>query len=160
MENENRNAIPAAEDLSAKTEKELLEIICEQNLRQTEILENQAKWSKRRTVIISVLMLAVAVVLMILSVQIGGMLEEANSAIGEITVLSHELNTILEESQIIELLNNANTLIGESGDALREALEGVDSALDTVSAIDIETLNKAISDLQKVIEPLARLFGR
>ena len=74
--------------------------------------------------------------------------------------LGDELNTVLEESHITELLNNANALIEESGDALKEALEGVDEALNTVGQIDIETLNKAISDLHKVVAPLAKLFGR
>ncbi len=135
-------------------------LIYEESLKQTALLEKQAKTSKIQTAIVSVLMLVVAVALLVLSVQVGGVLEQANSAIDEITVLTTELNTILEESQITELLNNANTLIEESGDALTKALEDVDEALNTVGQIDIETLNSAIADLQKVIEPLARLFGR
>lgn len=141
-------------------EEDLQKLIYEQSLKQTELLEKQTAWIKKQTIIISVLMLIVAIALLVLSVQVGGVLEEANSAIAEITVLTHELNTVLEESHITELLNNANALIEESGDALTQALEEVDGALATVSAIDIETLNEAIADLKKVIEPLARLFGR
>ena len=135
-------------------------LIYEESLKQTALLEKQAKTSKIQTATVSVLMLIVAVALIVLSVQVGGVLEQANSAIDEITVLTTELNTILEESQITELLNNANALIEESGDALTKALEDVDEALGTVSQIDIETLNSAIADLQKVIQPLAKLFGR
>ena len=135
-------------------------LIYEESLKQTALLEKQAKTSKIQTATVSVLMLIVAVALIVLSVQVGGVLEQANSAIDEITVLTTELNTILEESQITELLNNANALIEESGDALTKALEDVDEALKTVNKIDIDTLNSAIADLQKVIEPLARLFGR
>lgn len=135
-------------------------LIYEESLKQTALLEKQAKTSKIQTATVSVLMLIVAVALLVLSVQVGGVLEQANSAIDEITVLTTELNTILEESQITELLNNANALIEESGDALTKALKDVDEALGTVSQIDIETLNSAIADLQKVIQPLAKLFGR
>ena len=135
-------------------------LIYEESLKQTALLEKQAKTSKIQTATVSVLMLIVAVALIVLSVQVGGVLEQANSAIDEITVLTTELNTVLEESQITELLNNANALIEESGDALTKALEDVDEALKTVNKIDIDTLNSAIADLQKVIEPLARLFGR
>ena len=135
-------------------------LIYEESLKQTALLEKQAKTSKIQTATVSVLMLIVAVALLVLSVQVGGVLEQANSAIDEITVLTTELNTILEESQITELLNNANALIEESGDALTKALEDVDEALGTVSQIDIQTLNSAIADLQKVIQPLAKLFGR
>ncbi len=141
-------------------EENLQKLIYEQSLKQTELLEKQTSWIKKQTVIVSVLMLIVAIALLVLSVQVGGVLEEANSAIAEITVLTQELNTVLEESHITELLNNANVLIAESGDALTQALEGVDGALGTISQIDIETLNEAIADLKKVIEPLAKLFGR
>ena len=152
MEN-NLIEVPANEDNYQK-------LLFEQSLKQTELLEKQTAWVKKQTVIVSVLMLIVAIALLVLSIQVGGVLEEANSAIDEITVLTHELNTVLEESHITELLNNANALIAESGDALTKALEEVDGALATVSAIDIETLNEAIADLKKVVEPLAKLFGR
>ena len=156
MENE-MITVPETNELS---EKDYQKLIYEESLKQTALLEKQAKTSKIQTATVSVLMLIVAVALLVLSVQVGGVLEQANSAIDEITVLTTELNTILEESQITELLNNANTLIEESGDALTKALEDVDEALGTVSQIDIETLNSAIADLQKVIQPLAKLFGR
>ncbi len=134
--------------------------IFEETVKQTELIEKQTKMIKIQTIVVSSIMLVVAIALIVLSVQVGGVLEQANSAIDEITVLTKELNTVLEESHIAELLNNANTLIAESGDALKQALEGVDEALNTVGQIDIETLNEAIADLKKVIEPLARLFGR
>lgn len=135
-------------------------LIYEESLKQTALLEKQAKSAKIQMIIVSVLMIIVAVALLVLSVQVGGVLEQANSAIDEITVLTKELNTVLEESHLTELLNNANALIEESGDALTKALEDVDTALETVGKIDIETLNSAIADLQKVIQPLAKLFGR
>lgn len=141
-------------------EKDYQKLIYEESLKQTELLEKQINSAKRQNLIVSALMLVVAIALIMLTVQLGGILEEANSAIVEITSLTKELSTILENTQLTELLNNANTLIAESGDALTEALEGVDGALATVSSIDIETLNEAIADLKKVIEPLAKLFGR
>ena len=141
-------------------EKDYQKLIYEESLKQTELIEKQINSAKRQNLIVSALMLVVAIALIMLTVQLGGILEEANSAIVEITSLTKELSMILENTQLTELLNNANTLIIESGDALTEALEGVDSALATVSAIDIETLNEAIADLKKVIEPLAKLFGR
>lgn len=145
MENEN-TCTPSAE-------KNYQKLLYEESLKQTKLM-------KKQTVIISVFMSVIAIALIILSIQIGGVLEEANSAIEEISVLTHELNTVLEESHITELLNNANALIEESGDSLTKALEDVDIALNTINQIDIETLNEAIADLKKVIEPLAKLFGK
>lgn len=132
----------------------------EESLKQTQLLEKQSKAIKTQTSIILILMLVVAVTLLILSIQVGGVLEEANSAIDEITVLTKELNGIIEESNITELLNNANSLIKESGDSLTKALQDVDDALNTISSIDIEALNNAIADLQKIVKPLANLFAK
>ena len=101
-----------------------------------------------------------AVALILLSIQVSNVLGEANAAIDEITRLTHELNNVLDESHLTELLQNANTLIEESGESLTKALDGVDEALKKVEQIDIDALNSAISDLQKVIDPLARLFGK
>ncbi|MBQ6876893.1 MAG: hypothetical protein IJO22_00635 [Oscillospiraceae bacterium] len=142
------------------SEKDYQKLVYEESLKQTALLEKQISSAKRQNIIVSVLMLVVAIALIMLTVQLGGILEEANSAINEITSLTQQLNGILEETQLTELLNNANTLIADSGDALKEALEGIDEALGTVSQIDIETLNHAIADLKKVVEPLAKLFGR
>lgn len=141
-------------------EMDYQKLIYEESLKQTELLEKQSRLAKIRTLVMGVFMVIIAVALIVLSVQFGGILEEANTAISQITLLTKELSTVLEETSITELLNNVNALIAESGDALTEALQGVDAALENINKIDIETLNKAITDLQKVIEPLAKLFGR
>ena len=136
-----------------KSDSELRQLVYEQNLQQT-------KWIKRQTIFVSLLLLVVAVALILLSIQVSNVLGEANAAIDEITRLTHELNNVLDESHLAELLQNANTLIEESGESLTKALDGVDEALKKVEQIDIDALNSAISDLQKVIDPLARLFGK
>jgi hypothetical protein len=43
---------------------------------------------------------------------------------------------------------------------LDTALTGLDEALNTVTAIDVEKLNKSIEDLSAIMGPLAALFGR
>lgn len=156
MENE-MITIPETNELS---EKDYQKLIYEESLKQTALLEKQINSSKKQNLIVSALMLVVAIALIMLTVQLGGILEEANSAISEITSLTQELQTILENTQLTELLNNANALIEDSGDALTQALQSVDEALGTVGQIDIKTLNAAIEDLKNVVEPLAKLFGK
>lgn len=156
MENE-MITVPETNELS---EKDYQKLIYEESLKQTALLEKQINSSKKQNLIVSALMLVVAIALIMLTVQLGGILEEANSAISEITSLTQELQTILENTQLTELLNNANALIEDSGDALTQALQSVDEALGTVGQIDIKTLNAAIEDLKNVVEPLAKLFGR
>lgn len=148
------------ENIKLKNDNISLTKIYEESVNQTHILEKQATLIKRQTITIFVLMFAVSITLLILSVQIGGILEEADSAITEITLLTKELNNVLDESNLTELLNNANMLIEDSGDALTQALEDVDTALNTVGQIDIDSLNSAISDLQRIVQPLANLFAK
>ncbi len=148
------------ENSKLKNDNLSLTKIYEESVNQTHILEKQATLIKRQTMTIFVLMFAVTITLLILSVQIGGILEEADSAISEITVLTEELNSVLEESNLTELLNNANLLIEDSGKALTKALEDVDAALNTVGQIDIDSLNSAIADLQRIVQPLANLFAK
>lgn len=154
------NEIITVPENNELTEKDYQKLIYEESLKQTDLLEKQINSAKKQNLIVSALMLVVAIALIMLTVQLGGILEEANSAIAEITSLTQELRTILENTQLTELLNNANALIEDSGDALTKALESVDEALGTISQIDIETLNGAIADLKNVVEPLAKLFGR
>ena len=156
MENE-MITVPETNVLS---EKDYQKLIYEESLKQTALLEKQINSSKKQNLIVSALMLVVAIALIMLTVQLGGILEEANAAISEITSLTQELQTILENTQLTELLNNANSLIEDSGDALTQALQSVDEALGTVGQIDIKTLNAAIEDLKNVVEPLAKLFGK
>ena len=156
MENE-MITVPETNELS---EKDYQKLIYEESLKQTALLEKQINSSKKQNLIVSALMLVVAIALIMLTVQLGGILEEANAAISEITSLTQELQTILENTQLTELLNNANALIEDSGDALTQALQSVDEALGTVGQIDIKTLNAAIEDLKNVVEPLAKLFGK
>jgi len=40
-----------------------------------------------------------------------------------------------------------------------DAVSGMKIAVDEIKNIDIETLNEAIADLKRIIEPLANLFG-
>ena len=156
MENE-MITVPETNELS---EKDYQKLIYEESLKQTALLEKQINSSKKQNLIVSALMLVVAIALIMLTVQLGGILEEANSAISEITSLTQELQTILENTQLTELLNTANAHIEDSGDALTQALQSVDEALGTVGQIDIKTLNAAIEDLKNVVEPLAKLFGK
>lgn len=142
------------------TEKDYLRLIYEESLKQTSLIEKQNKMAGIRTLVVAVFMVVITISLLVLSVQFGGIIEDMDSALVAVTSLTNELSTILENTRITELLNNVNTLVEQSGDALTEALGGVNEALNTISQIDIATLNEAIADLQTVIEPLARLFGR
>ena len=81
------------------------------------------------------------------------------------SVLAQSLPEMMEELSVI--IEELSGMIGEMPDMIREldvlmetSGEGISTAIEKVSAIDIEALNEAIRDLQAIVEPLAKLFGR
>ena len=84
----------------------------------------------------------------------------------DIRELSGEISGIAAQAETV--LTNLETVSDELAAADLEGLVTdvdslVASSLEKISAIDIETLNKAIKDLAEVIEPLAKManiFGK
>lgn len=64
-------------------------------------------------------------------------------------------------------LNNANTAILQAqvtledvSDLVVDSQKQINGAMEKLNSIDFESLNKAIKDLQAVVEPMADLFGK
>ena len=72
-----------------------------------------------------------------------------NEMTAELEVITKELSTV-----------NWNGLSKDIGDMATRAQESLATASKAVDELDIETLNKAIQELQTVVEPLAKLVGR
>lgn len=64
-----------------------------------------------------------------------------------------KITSQMAEANLGEVIHNVNQLAVTSNDGMAQALEKIDS-------IDLETLNKAITDLHNIVEPLSRLFSR
>ena len=81
-----------------------------------------------------------------------GNLETATQELADMDVaaLIQQMQSLL--TNLDSLVSNVDTLVTTNQDGLVETLE-------KISAIDIETLNKAIKDLSAVIEPLAKFFS-
>lgn len=71
------------------------------------------------------------------------------------------------ETALSQLENTAQSLQSVDWDGFAQSAQGmmeqvpksIESAVRTLEGIDLEGLNKAIGDLQKTIEPMAKLFG-
>ncbi len=126
-----------------------------------------AKKQSRFAIIISivcfiiVIMVGIAVVSVI--PKLVTLIDSAN------TIVASAEGTLAEASGVLDNLNKVTTdlanqdiggLFANVEDLVNETQVSVNEAMGKVMAIDIETLNSAIRDLQSVVEPLARLFGR
>ena len=70
--------------------------------------------------------------------------------------MTTELETITKELSTVEW----TSLSEDISDMATQAQESLATASKAVDELDIETLNKAIQELQTVVEPLAKLVGR
>lgn len=84
--------------------------------------------------------------------QLGQVLDDAQTAVQDLTVVSAGLKQV-DWPQL------ADDISQTAADA-RQSLRGAGEALGKLQTLDIETLNDAIADLNAVIEPMARFFGR
>ena len=81
-----------------------------------------------------------------LSNEISGIAVKADTVLTNLETVTEEL----AQADIGGLVSNVDDLTQTSQDGIRQALE-------KVNAINLETLNKAIEDLAKVVAPLANL---
>lgn len=87
-----------------------------------------------------------------LSGEISGIALQAESVLTNLETVTQELAA----ADLEGLVTDVNGLVSTSQ-------TGVEQALDKLNAMDMDTLNKAIEDLSKVVEPLAKfagMFGR
>lgn len=87
-----------------------------------------------------------------LSGEISGIALQAESVLTNLETVTQELAA----ADLEGLVTDVNGLVSTSQ-------TGVEQALDKLNAMDMDALNKAIEDLSKVVEPLAKfagMFGR
>ena len=70
--------------------------------------------------------------------------------------ITTDLEVVTKELSTVEW----SALSKDIGDVAAQAQESLATASKAVDELDIETLNKAIKELQTVVEPLAKLVGR
>lgn len=83
-----------------------------------------------------------------LSGEISGIALQAESVLTNLETVTQELAA----ADLKGLVTDVNGLVSTSQ-------TGVEQALDKLNAMDMDTLNKAIEDLAKVVEPLAKVAG-
>ena len=74
----------------------------------------------------------------------------------------NQVDAIMTELEVVtsELAEGLPPMMEDLSTLVNSSEAGITDAIEKMNAIDIETLNEAIGDLQAVIEPLARFFGR
>ena len=138
---------------------------------QTNILLKKQNRLNRLIVLMLAVMVAALVITCVVVVQNANQISQTvvkvDQIVDDISVPTAELaevdwNEITSELETITKQLSAvdwEKLSTDIGDTAVQAQESMKIAGDAVEAMDIETLNEAISDLKTIIEPLAKLFG-
>lgn len=92
---------------------------------------------------------------------LNGLSQELGEAdLAGIVATLDSLSRQLESIPWAEVAANINGLAVTAQESLTQVEENLAQAMESLSSLDFETLNKAITDLQAVVEPLAALAER
>ncbi len=85
--------------------------------------------------------------------QITSILPQINTVASQMQVVLGNLESATEQLSVLDL----TVMVNEVEELVTTAQAGLEQAMNNVNSIDFATLNKAIEDLSKVVEPLSRL---
>jgi len=134
----------------------------DQNQEMLELLRKIEKSNRQKTVtnvIMCIFMLTAAAACILICMMMYRLMPQVNGLLDQLDVVMTDMETVVRKLSALDLetmVANANSLAVLAQDSLQQTME-------KLNTVDFETLNKAIEDLAKVIEPLARfagMFGR
>ena len=127
-----------------------------------------AKWQCILSVIAAVACVAVLGFVLYLLPMLNDLAVQADTVMRNIGQVSAQLAQADWEGLISDLetvsnqMANANlgSIVEEVNGLVQSSQASLEQTMGKINSIDFETLNKAIQDLSKVVQPLANLFGR
>jgi len=153
----------AVKDSDLRVVAKLLQDIREDNEKQMKYVKTQLRLTQFFTFVLVVFIVFFSVGIVSYVPRLNALLNDTNVLMGQATeaitqtsgVIDNlnKVTTDLAEADITGMLNDMDSLVVSSEENMAVALE-------KVNEIDIKSLNKAIKDLQAVVSPLAKLFGK
>lgn len=131
----------------------------DQNQEMLELLRRIEKSNRQKVVtnvLVCLFMLAAAASCIAICVMLGQLIPQVNQTIGQ---MQTALNSLEETSNHLRGLN-LETMVSNVNSLSVYAQQSLQQTMDNLNTIDFETLNKAISDLAQVIEPLANFVAK
>ena len=136
----------------------------EQEQKLTELLNEIKKSTDRQVLyaklqcIFSIVAALCCVILLVVGLKV---LPELREASAQAETVLNNLETVTTELTRVDLGNmveNVDGLVQNVDKLVTTSQEGVEQTMKKIDAIDFDTLNKAIDDLSRVIEPIANFF--
>ena len=142
----------------------LLEKIEENSRKQAKF----AKWQCILSVITAVACIGMLCFVLQLLPTVNGLMVQADTVMRNVGQVTAQLAQADWEGLISDLetvsnqMANANlgSIVEEVNGLVQTSQASLEQTMEKINSVDFETLNKAIQDLSKVVQPLAKLFGR
>ena len=137
----------------------------EQEKNLTELLNEIKKCAEKQVLfsrlqcIFSVVAALCCIILLVVGIKV---LTELQQVSAHAEIVLNNLETVTTELAGVDLssmVENVDGLVQDVDKLVVTSQDGVEQTLDKINAIDFDTLNKAINDLSKVIEPIAKFFN-
>lgn len=126
-------------------------------------MEAQEKKQSRRCLIAAVSVILVLGLVIFLWINVSAFLSEVRPVIDAVEAVDMEaVAAKVNELAAMDtegLENLADYLAGMDEAELKTRLDSMSETLDVIARLDVESLNKALTDMVKSLEPLMELFG-
>lgn len=137
--------------------------LTEENKKQQTLLEKQCRATRTLGLLLVCLVAVVGIALFTLLPKVTATLEGFDTTLNELNVVVENTRVITEELKTADIEGTIHSLSGtldSVNDLVTDSADSLSASLKKLEALDIDTLNKAIDGLYKVVNPLSSLFGR
>ncbi|MCQ2500537.1 MAG: hypothetical protein MJ117_04210 [Lachnospiraceae bacterium] len=126
------------------------------NEQDVKILKKQTFWMRLTALFMGGIFLVAVLSAMILVPKAASVMTDAEETLQEVNVGVVQLNKTATQLARIDFAG----LVDDTQQMVNDGSEGITQAIGKIEAMDIDGLNRAIQDLEAIVEPLAKLFGK
>ncbi|MDO5573330.1 MAG: hypothetical protein Q4G60_05040 [bacterium] len=162
-EAEDQAQLDSLKDTDFRVVAKLLQDIRDDNEKQMRYVRTQLRFTQFFTVFLVLIIVCMSIGIASYVPVINKLISDSNTVIEQTNMLMQQASGVLENLDTVtaELAKTDISGMMEDVDSLViSSEESMATAVGKIEAIDIDSLNKAIKDLQSVVSPLAKLFGR
>ncbi|HKM22234.1 MAG TPA: hypothetical protein VJZ01_09350 [Lachnospiraceae bacterium] len=155
-EAEDKAEIEAIANSDLKIVTKLLQEIQDDNEKQMKYVRTQLRLTQLSTVVLIAVIIFLLIGVSSYIPKVNALIDDSSAIMKQASGVLTNLDSVtaeLAEADITGMLDDVDSLVVSSEESMADALQKIED-------IDIDTLNSAIKDLESVVKPLAKLFGR
>lgn len=137
--------------------------LTEENRKQQVLLEKQCRTTRTLGLLLVCLIAIVGIALFTLLPRVTATLEGFDATLTELNVVVENTQVITDQLKAADIegtIQSFSNTLDSVGDLVEDSSDSLTASLKKLEELDIDTLNKAIQGLYKVVNPLSSLFGR